>query len=1174
MAIKSKVWKLLGASLLSVGAVSACAAVVAHTFTKETKEAQALYTPNTHYEVSDTASELTSYYSSISSSATGTTLLSQLQSLNSTKRKKTMGYSTMNTSVSNSPYIYTDYVLSSSSTDSNGQRYGTSIASFYTKTSATSWNREHMWPNSRGGSAVEGDILHTRPTISSENSSRGNSFYVEGMNHSSNGWDPYTAGYEEWVRGECARTILYCVVANSSFSLSDASAISSGQTGYSSTMGDMDTLIKWHFAYTPNEYEINRNNGAEYLQGNRNPFVDHPEYVAKIWSNFNTNISTICSNNASTYSNWTVGSCSTYGTNDASGGASTDPSISINASANTVQVGKTITLTANKRNLTGTVQWYIGDSSTNVLTLSATSGDSITVTGVAEGTKTIYAYIGSVSANVSITVTAASSIGAGDKVTSIDMLSNDDKVVIRTDESTPKGVTGWNSTKDATVSTTQNDWKEFTVKSISSSGFKLYDSSASKYIASPTGNEFKYDTSGGACSVDSDGHLICNSRYLCVNGTNYRFYGSIGSYTPFFVYLSGGSSSTKTLSSIAISNATTSYTVGDTFVKPTVTATYSDSTTANVTSSTTFSGYNMSTTGNQTVTASYTEGGVTKTATYQITVNAAAKTLSSIAVSGQTTTFTQGGTFSFGGTVTATYSDSSTANVTSSSSFSGYNLSNTGNQTVTVSYTEGGVTKTTTYQITVNASQSTSTATFTPSDFTGQGTTSTGSPISATKSTVTFSYDKGYGTSEIRCYAGGTLTISSTNTISAIAFTFSGDKNGGLNTSYTGLSTTSWTQSLSSQARITECTVTYAPSGTPASISLNKSSALLTVGDSVSLTATTSGGSGNVSWTATVGSSYVSLSASSGNSVTVTGVAAGSATITATYSGETATCTITVIASGGSAIPSTSYVFSSNTTTYDSNPTFASVTNNYDSSVFTVTSQVSVRVGGTPSNGSNTAGGQSDYMIMSGGSLGIALNNSDYIISKVQIAMCRNLNIEEPIVSCGGLLKEVTDYTSMGTYNFYPLQQMFTIEVAGARVFVSSITISVTEKTNEHLAWGQSFLEMTQSECTAGSGISSSTWSDCSTVFGNVSSDGQVDICYCVANKNGNACEEAVARYDDIMSKYNGLSDFLARGSTSNNIRFMSMDSVATTAVIISVFATLTGITCLSYFFLKKKKER
>ncbi len=600
---------------------------------------EALYNPSTHYEVSDTASELASYYSSISSSDSGTTLLSKLQSLNSSKRKKTMGYSSMGTSASSSPYIYTDYVLGSTTKDSNGQVYGSTIASFYTKTSATSWNREHMWPNSRGGSAVEGDILHTRPTISSENSSRGNSFYVEGMNHNSNGWDPYTAGYEEWVRGECARTILYCVVANSSFSLSDASAISSGQTGYTSTMGDMDTLIKWHFKYTPNQYEMNRNNGAEYLQGNRNPFVDHPEYVAKIWSNFNSNVSSLCTSNASVYSGWTVGSCSTYGTNDAAGGSTnTDPAISIYAPSTTVKVGSTITLTANKSNITGNVQWYVGDSSTNVLTLSATSGDSITVTGVAAGTKTIYAHIGTVSAHVDITVKEASSSSEKTLVTSNSDVSTGDKVVIQKLDGS-SGVTGFSGSKDATVSADESDWVEFEVKDASSSGFKLYDAGQSQYIASPTGNEFKYGTSGGIFTADEDGHAKCNNRYLVQNGTYYRFYTSIGSYVPYYIYkLPSGTTPTptitlnKTTASIAV-NGTTSITATAANGTGNVTWTTSNSSVATLNTTT---GNSVTVTGKaagtSTITASYSG----KTATCTVTVTAATPIVNSVTVAPKT----------------------------------------------------------------------------------------------------------------------------------------------------------------------------------------------------------------------------------------------------------------------------------------------------------------------------------------------------------------------------------------------------------------------------------------------------------------------------------------------------------------------------------------------------------
>lgn len=73
------------------------------------------------------------------------------------------------------------------------------------------------------------------------------------------------------------------------------------------------------------------------------------------------------------------------------------------------------------------------------------------------------------------------------------------------------------------------------------------------------------------------------------------------------------------------------------------------------------------------------------------------KVLQSIAVSGQKTEFTVKDTFEFGGTVTATYTDETTADVTSSATFSGYDMSKTGEQTVTVTVKS----KTTTYTINV-----------------------------------------------------------------------------------------------------------------------------------------------------------------------------------------------------------------------------------------------------------------------------------------------------------------------------------------------------------------------------------------------------------------------------------------------------------------------------------------
>ena len=105
------------------------------------------------------------------------------------------------------------------------------------------------------------------------------------------------------------------------------------------------------------------------------------------------------------------------------------------------------------------------------------------------------------------------------------------------------------------------------------------------------------------------------------------------------------------------------------------------------------------------------------------------------------------------------------------------------------------------------------TASFAPADFSGQGTSGTGSDISATVNGVTFACNKGYGTTQIRCYKDGKITISSSYTLTDITFAFSGSYTGGLETSYTSLSSTSWEKTLSSQARITECTVTYSTGG-------------------------------------------------------------------------------------------------------------------------------------------------------------------------------------------------------------------------------------------------------------------------------------------------------------------------------------------------------------------------
>ena len=159
----------------------------------------------------------------------------------------------------------------------------------------------------------------------------------------------------------------------------------------------------------------------------------------------------------------------------------------------------------------------------------------------------------------------------------------------------------------------------------------------------------------------------------------------------------------RVLDRIAVTTAPskTAYKYGETFNKAgmVVTAHYTDG------QSRTVSGYTYSPTGalnmsSTTITISYSEGGVTKTTTQAITV---ARVLSSIEITTppSRTAYFSGETFNKAGmVVTARYNDGGSQTVT------GYTYSPTGalsqgNTTITVSYSEGGVTKTTTQAITV-----------------------------------------------------------------------------------------------------------------------------------------------------------------------------------------------------------------------------------------------------------------------------------------------------------------------------------------------------------------------------------------------------------------------------------------------------------------------------------------
>ena len=124
-------------------------------------------------------------------------------------------------------------------------------------------NREHTWPNSRGGgskeggSAIENDPYMVRPTLTEDNDARKNKFYGIGSNE----WDPASCGFEA-ARGESARVIFYVATK---FGKSHGLSLSNnpGDATTKKTMGTLKYLVEWNRKYPVTEMEKQINNNLE-----------------------------------------------------------------------------------------------------------------------------------------------------------------------------------------------------------------------------------------------------------------------------------------------------------------------------------------------------------------------------------------------------------------------------------------------------------------------------------------------------------------------------------------------------------------------------------------------------------------------------------------------------------------------------------------------------------------------------------------------------------------------------------------------------------------------------------------------------------------------------------------------------------------------------------------------
>ena len=143
-------------------------------------------------------------------------------------------------------------------------------------TTTSSCNREHTWPNSRGGGMIERDPLIIRPTLTKDNSSRGNNFYGLGSNE----WDPADCGYEG-ARGESARIILYAATRYASIGLTLSN--NPGDSSSKHTMGTLSILLEWNNEYAPSDFERKVNERYAKMGYARNPFVDCPDFANYIY---------------------------------------------------------------------------------------------------------------------------------------------------------------------------------------------------------------------------------------------------------------------------------------------------------------------------------------------------------------------------------------------------------------------------------------------------------------------------------------------------------------------------------------------------------------------------------------------------------------------------------------------------------------------------------------------------------------------------------------------------------------------------------------------------------------------------------------------------------------------------------------------------------------------------
>lgn len=247
-----------------------------------------------------------SYSYSALSSLSGDSLKNKLHTLMSSTMKTSVSYKSLT-----SYWPYTD-----------AEKGKANTVLFYSDEYNSSFNREHVWPKSRGSFYQTNggcDLHHLRPTDATVNSTRGN-HTMGTVAHSGNqvtfhsktvGWlNTAEDKFEplDNVKGDVARIYLYMYVRWQQPNLfqdvakSQLPAFDSDDNANDgqAVIESLDTLLTWCKNDPVDTWEMCRNDLTQDIQGNRNVFIDHPELAWKLFGRtVPSNLVTPTSNNGS-----------------------------------------------------------------------------------------------------------------------------------------------------------------------------------------------------------------------------------------------------------------------------------------------------------------------------------------------------------------------------------------------------------------------------------------------------------------------------------------------------------------------------------------------------------------------------------------------------------------------------------------------------------------------------------------------------------------------------------------------------------------------------------------------------------------------------------------------------------------------------------------------------------